>query len=206
MNDILFCLDHTQIYRYRYDLVLSTWGQDVPIQFYSDYQADNVIQVSEDTSFHSGEEKHVNFINHLLATELKYNWYFFCDDDTFVNTKLLLSILPKFASDKAYGQIIYCWSEDWDLGYFSGGAGWLINKELLITMKPVINHKTFHSDVCLGIHMKNLGIPMVHDERFRGQLPEFYSIPESDIIKFITFHNAKMHCDMQRLYAICQDQ
>jgi hypothetical protein len=184
---------------------MNTWGGNAKdMLFYSDYTKSNVrvpvIKVSSDRSYGSNEIKHVNIINQLLAAELEYDWYYFGDDDTFVNTDLLFSELPSFDRQKTYGQIIYCWPKDSNLGYFSGGAGWLISNEIMPLLRPVINHKTGYSDVTLGINMKDRGIPMVDDCRFKSQLPWHYGMPNEDVKNFITFHGAISSIDMHTLY------
>ena len=50
-----------------------------------------IIKVSDDFTYSSNEPKHVNVIKYLIENDYQYEWFFFCDDDTFVNTKNLES-------------------------------------------------------------------------------------------------------------------
>ena len=79
----------------RYINVTETWGKNVDFFFYSDHEDfdKKIIKVSDRTDYQSNEEKHINIIQYVADNIKGYDWYFFCDDDTFVNTKKLESFV-----------------------------------------------------------------------------------------------------------------
>ena len=91
MKKILYVILHTCTRPERYEAVVNTWGKDVDFIFYADCDDEEkkIIKVSDDTSYSSNEAKHVNVIKYLFDNDYQYEWFFFCDDDTFVNTKKL---------------------------------------------------------------------------------------------------------------------
>ena len=134
MKKILYVLLHGTSSADRYFNIKETWGKDVDCLFCSDYEdiERGIMKFSNDTSYGSNEEKHVNAIKHLSDNVDDYEWFFLCDDDTFVNTKKLEGMLYTFDKELIHGQsILGCWHTDKTLDYCSGGAGYLIHNELI---------------------------------------------------------------------------
>ena len=111
---------------------MRTWGKDVSsdLLFYSDHEnhQEQTIKVSNRSDYASGEEKQINVIN-ILANNAMYNhydWYFFCDNDTFVNTKNLSQLSKICATDTVHGLVATSWPQDPSLQYCGGGAGILV--------------------------------------------------------------------------------
>lgn len=197
MKKILYVILHGSVYKHRYDNVMNTWGKNKDVLFYADYNDKNVIKVSDDVSYKSNEEKHINIINLLNDNNnYDYEWFFFCDDDTFVNTTKLENSLDTFNPNFVNGSILNTWQNDPSLNYCSGGAGYLINRNILgkINLK---NHKTGWSDVSLGLSLRESKIECINSTLFNSQPPEFYNIEISDVKNYISFHYIKTEDKMK---------
>jgi hypothetical protein len=191
MKKILYVILHTCTRPDRYDGVVNSWGKDVEFLFYSD--CDNkdkkILKVSDNSSYSSNEPKHINVIKYLVENDYQYEWFFFCDDDTFVNTKNLEKNLDLFDRDKINGSILDgTWPRDRKLKYCSGGAGYLIHKTLLPIISKTIKIGSGYSDVSLGICAKELNIEFVNYDEFKSQTPEFYKLEKTLIKDIYTFH------------------
>jgi hypothetical protein len=204
MKKILYVILHGSIYHDRYFNVKETWGKEVDCLFYSDYEdlEKNIIKVSDRTDYSSNEEKHVNVI-HYISNHIKdYEWFFFCDDDTFVNTKKLEGSLSMFNSDSVHGAVLNQghWVKDTTLNYCSGGAGYLIHHSLLKLINENISFlNTGYSDVTLGLCIRKLGVKLNNHDFFSTQPPEIAKIPIEETKNYITFHYIKTMDDMKNL-------
>lgn len=171
MITIKFAILHTSIYNHRRTNLTTTWLKDQDHIFYSDHSDpdNNVIQVSDDTTYHSNEIKFINIFNTL---ETNTDWIMFIDDDTFINIKLLHKTIKHLDPNKIHGQMINCWQNDQTLYYPSGGAGILIHKNIYNRHKGNLqHHNTGFSDVTFGIHIRQHQIPTQHNPKFNSQPP-----------------------------------
>ena len=199
---------HTQNQSGRYDNVVNTWGKNVDYIFYSDHEDldKNIIKSSNDSSYKSNEEKFCNILNLIPQEYQNYDWFLFCDNDTFVNTKLLNEKLPDFDENIVYGQELNTFHRDRSLFYVSGGAGKLISNKILQLIKGnVPNRKTSYADVTLGYALRELNIPIQDYPLFKSQPPEFYGINDNDVQNFITFHYIKTTDLMYKLYKLTDE-
>jgi hypothetical protein len=91
MKKILYVILHTCTRPDRHDGIVNSWGKDVDYIFYADCDNEEkkIVKVSDDSTYSSNEPKHINVIKYLIENDYQYDWFFFCDDDTFVNTKRL---------------------------------------------------------------------------------------------------------------------
>jgi hypothetical protein len=202
MKNILYVILHGEIYKDRYKNIKETWGKNVDCIFYSDYDDKNVIKVSNRTDYRSNEEKHIKILHYVNQNIKNYEWYFFCDDDTFVNTKKLSEYSKTANKNLIHGSVLEgTWSIDKNLKYCSGGAGYLIHYTLLdhIT-KNLRILKTGYSDVTLGIHLRNINVGLQDNIGFKSQNPSFFDIPIEDTTNYITFHYIKTYDEMSTLY------
>jgi hypothetical protein len=208
MKKILYVLLHGSMNPDRYFNVKKTWGKDVNCLFYSDHEdtEKNIIKVSDRKDYHSNEDKHINVLHYVSNNVKDYEWFFFCDDDTFVNTKKLENFVDLLDKDSVHGSVLNgTWSVDKSLNYCSGGAGYLIHTELLhkITRHLKILN-TGYSDVTLGLLLRELGIKSIDYNFFNSQPPSFYNIPVDDTSNYITFHYIKTINDMNNLFSRAQ--
>lgn len=205
MKQILFCILHGSVDKERADNILKTWGNNVDLMFYGDFEnIDYYIKVTERTDYNSNEEKFCNMFNRVLKYNGDYDgWYFFCDNDTFVNTKLLFDKLDEFDEDYIHGQVINTWPQDNTLHYLSGGAGFLISGKLIGQLdKDIEILGTNYSDVTFGKYIRENNLKMKHSDLFKSQLPEYYNI--ENIKDYITFHYVKTYDKMLELDKICR--
>lgn len=204
MKTILYVLLHGSMNPNRYINIKETWGKNVDCLFYSDHEdkEKNIIKVSNRTDYHSNEEKHINSLHYVSNNIKDYEWFFFCDDDTFVNTKKLEDILHTFDKDSIHGSLLDegNWPGDRSLNFCSGGAGYLIHSELL---NEIIQHvsilNTGCADVTLGLCLRNLGVKSINHDFFKSQPPSFFNIPIDETKNYITFHYIKTMGDMKQL-------
>lgn len=192
MKKILYVILHTCKRPERYDGVVNSWGKDVDFIFYSD--CDNkekkIIKVSDDSTYSSNEAKHINIIKYLIEHDYQYEWFFFCDDDTFVNTKNLENSLDLFDINKINGGVLNgTWNTDKSLNYCSGGAGYVIHNTTLRKISGSIKSTdSGYSDVSLGICCRELNIELNHSENFKSQNPNYYKQEVTTIKDIFTFH------------------
>jgi hypothetical protein len=206
MKKILYLILHTNKQSDRYYHLVDTWLSGKDFIFYSDHEDldNNIIKVTDNDSYHSNEPKFVSVVNNLPEKYLDYEWYFFVDNDTFVNTKKLESMLDTFDTNVLHGQRIYCWPKDKSMPYLSGGAGMLVHHTKYQHMRENFrNYSTGYSDVSLGYYMKEYGIECVDDGVFWSQPPSFYNIELTDVKNYISFHYIKDKQEMVRLYKSC---
>ena len=192
-------------YRDRQNNISLTWGADADLVFYSDETRDEpkTIKTTDDDTIAGAEHKHVNMIRLLEKEFLDSEWFFFCDDDTFVNTKLLEDFVKGCDPDTIYGDIISCWPTDTTLHYPSGGAGLLMSRKVLNILSTTISHRgSGYGDVALGLAIRDSQIKMQHDDRFHSQPPASYHI--LDTKQHFTFHYIKDLDTMLKLYNQCQ--
>lgn len=201
MKKILYVILHGSVYKHRYGNVMNTWGKNKDVLFYADYEDynKNIVKVSNDTSYHSNEEKHINIIKLINeSNNYDYDWFLFCDDDTFINTNKLENNLDNFNPNFVIGSVINSWASDFSLNYCSGGAGYLINVNLLKKINLNIkNHLTGWSDVSLGLSLREANIGVLNSTLFNSQSPEFYNIKINDINNYISFHYIKTEDKMK---------
>lgn len=183
--------------------ILNTWAKDIDCIFYSDHQLDIILKVTDRDDYLSNEIKTINIINQLPEKYLEFDWYLFCDDDTFVNTKLLKENINNFDKNEVVGSMMNYWPNDRSIYYLSGGAGFLMHKNIYLKIRNNISiYNTGYNDVSLGIFYRNNNIKIADSKLFNSQPPDTYSI--SDVHNFITFHYIKTFEDMNNLYLKCK--
>ena len=204
MKKILYVILHGEVNKERYFNVKNTWGVNSDLLFYGDYEDDSkgIIKVSDDKSYRSNEEKHINVFKYLLQNpKYNYEWFFFCDDDTFVNVNKLEELLTTFDVNYVHGSVLVnSWGSDSSFAYCSGGAGYLINYKLLEKINLGLkNHNTGYSDVSLGLSLREMGINNVNHILFNSQPPSNYGYSLDDIKDYVSFHYIKTEDDMKKM-------
>jgi len=169
----------THKYRSRQESQLKTWlkGFD-DFVFYTDICIDdlpNQISVSDDDSYQGCAEKQVNEIVRIKDNKLydDFEWFFFFDDDTFVN----LELLKQFCSEKleefeTYGKTGNSWPPDFSLTYYSGGAGFLLRSDFIKNSTRISRREGIQfSDVQVGLWLRENGIKLNHESKFNSHSP-----------------------------------
>ena len=207
MSSILYCVIHTQHQDDRANSILSTWGKDKNLLFYSDHSVPekNIYKVCDQSDYASGQMKQINVFDLLKKSFTNYSWYFFCDNDTFVNTKKLDEYIFNADISSIHGSIINCWPIDRSLYYPSGGAGYLMHYSIFNLMNDLQYNNTQFSDVSIGINFKEKNIKLINSELFKSQRPEFYDISDKDIKKYLSFHYVTEFSMMNHLNLLCSD-
>ena len=207
MKRIQYFLMTTEKYSDRRENIMKTWGQNQDIIFYSDveHKDKNIIKVTDKNDYWSLEEKHVNIFKFLENNYLDYEWFFFGDDDTFVNTKKLEELSQIGEKNSAYGCLINCYPKIKTLYYHSGGGGILMHRNVLDKLsKTIATKNTNFADVTLGICLREININMVNDDRFHSENNNTYGINLEQIKDNITFHHITNYYEMLKLHNSCQ--
>lgn len=188
----------------RYTNVVDTWGKNVDFLFYSDHEDidKKIIKVSDRTDYQSNEEKHINIIQYVSDNITGYDWYFFCDDDTFVNTKKLESFVVDLDKNCVHGSLLPgTWSNDKSLNYCSGGAGYLLHTDTIKLIRPnVRSFSTGFADVTLGLILREMNIKSINYHLFCSQPPEYINVPVTEVKNYISFHYIKTYEKMTELF------
>ena len=196
---------HTHRQPERYNNIIHTWGSKIDYLFYSDGENLNTLKVTDRDDYLSAEVKQVNVINNLPDHFMEYDWFLFCDNDTFVNTDLLFKQIKNFDENKVYGEVIQSWPKDTSLKYLSGGAGYLMSSKILKQIKGNLKVQgSGFSDVTMGLYYRENKIAIENSKFFRSQKPEFFGI--KDVTKHITFHYITTYSDMLELFNKCNDE
>lgn len=204
------CLD-------RINRVKNTWAKDIPHLFYSDHEdiQQNIIKVSDCSDYICTDEKNVGVINLIRENYNNiidlYDWIFFCDDDTFVDVKLLHEQVEYFNKLCVYGNMlsyetgpnnpIYQRSNiPISLIYPQGGSGYLVSTFLLKNCGKFTLFKTNYADVDVGLNLHYKKIQKIHCSLLNSEPPEFYKHDVKSILESITYHHIYTDEQMNYLY------
>lgn len=205
MKKILYVIIHGSMHPDRYDNIMDTWGKNVDTIWYSNHNdpTKNIIKMSERSDHWSCEERHLNMIRYCVNNIKDYEWFFFCDNDTFVNTKKMNSLIDTFDPNFVHGYVLEgTFAKDRSLKYCSGGAGYLIHHKLLSKIEPNLKfYNSHYGDVTLGLCLRDMGVKIIHHDYFKCDTPKIFNITEEHIIKeHISFHYIKTKTDMLYLH------
>jgi hypothetical protein len=207
-------------YETRMESIRQTWLSEVPNEnfiFLAD-DSDKDRRMVYDQRIPLGYEfvqmKYYHFLSNLrsLIDVRKFDYFFFADDDTFINVNNLSATIERLGSEPAWiGDPITV--TGWDtpdhrfignhddfpeLGfrYPSGGAGFIANKNLVLqisdylsTAKSIAASKW--SDMTFGVWASNSGGCKIIEDKdlFHGATPNFpIEEYESSVKKSLTFH------------------
>lgn len=205
----------------RIENIQKTWFHKIDTVFYSDHEdlENNILKVSNRDDYASGEEKQINVLNRLknLTDEDDnslldlYKWFFFVDDDTFVNVDNLREHLKFFNEDIVYGSIFDSVKDSENPVYKngvipkestfpSGGAGFLVSSKVVRYIGEFKNYNTCCGDVSVGLNFFFNKVEQHNVEFFNSQNPEFYGHGEKEIEKSITYHYIKTLKEMVELF------
>jgi hypothetical protein len=171
-NKILCCILHTEKQPEQYEAIEKTWGSRIDHMYYSDHEdiSKDIVKVSDKSDHRSCVEKNAKVFK-ILVNDDRYNhydYYFFVDNDTYVNTSKLKSSIVKgeFNEDKIYG---HTWRDKDGGNWLMGGAGFLMNRKVLKKFEDceIIETATY-SDVNVQNHAFHKGVVI---ERRKGFCP-----------------------------------
>lgn len=176
----------------RVDNILNTWGKGFEnLVFFSDHSdlERNILQVSTRTSYDGCAEKSLNRVKQIVS-DVRYDWYFFVDDDTCVNKCGLEKFINERSKEDAVAYGRMCPGiGDWK--YVHGGAGILISQsavkkiaqEWLVTENKAMTNCAGFGDLWWGFIFEQSNINLeFHDPLFCAWEWEFNESIASDII------------------------
>lgn len=195
----------TESYHERQDNILNSWGKNLDLYFYSEHSdvKRNVIKVCDENNVESKQISIFNTIRDKFYNQSE--WYFFGDDDTFVNFNLLKKELDKLDKYKVHGQNLGLHRCYGNLFYPSGGAGFLIHNTIISNFFDSKVYGVNIGDVAFGLAMKDKNIDIENNEKFLGQHPSHYGIENKDVYNYITFHYVKSLSEMKEFNDLCQE-
>lgn len=170
--------------------------------FASDIESEDNAKLSERTDAISGEEKQINSFKYLYDNKKGFDWYFFCDDDTFVNINNLSSFINENKNMESFGYLFsyetcpensYVWSNyGKDFQYYSGGAGFCLRSDALQKVASCTTSvRTKYGDVTSGILFKEAKINLHHCQRMNLYSPGRYNHSSENIKHSLTYHYIK---------------
>jgi hypothetical protein len=192
----------------RQQSILNTWlKNNTDYVFYTDFDTGvgNQIEHTTNTSVDSGGEKHILEIQRIIREKLyeKYEWFYFCDDDTVPNIKLLKTFLLSAEKNKVYGAVGNTWAEDYSLFYLSGGAGYIVHSDIFKNKPYPRLKRIIWSDVQFGLWLREQNIIPIHINEFKWDHPSIFGLNINDpndhekIKSYISFHYIKNNNDRE---------
>ena len=189
-NKILCCILHTEKQPEQYEAIKKTWGTRIDHMYYSDHEdaSKNIVKVSDRSDYKSCVEKNAKVFK-VLVNDCRYNdydYYFFVDNDTYVNETKLRSSIEKgeFSEDKIYGAT---WRDKNGGNWLMGGAGFLMNRKVLKKFEDCeIIETAKYSDVNVQNHAFRNGVVIVHHSNFNTGKPKKWH--KWNIHEQYTFH------------------
>lgn len=179
-NKVLLLVSTCQNYSDRIETYYNTIGHHVDCIFCSDHidKNMNVMKFSNNTDYNSNEEKQINAVNSLkcILSEKtgkslldSYQWFFFCDCDTFINLKKLDYLIDTFNVNTVHGYLINIDRHPTNsiftnpkipggFEYLSGGAGFFVTRELINKVGQFVNYQTTYADVSMALNWYYNGI------------------------------------------------
>lgn len=109
--------------------------------------------------------KHMSFFKRFEA-KTQIDWFYFCDDDTFIFTKRLKNLLANYMNDNTSVCVARRGFHD-GAYYPDGGAGYAINQHMFGVIKnflnstPTIKMHATQSDASLGFWCRDLNIGII---------------------------------------------
>jgi len=189
----------------------NTWLKNLDYIFLSDINEEDNIKLSNDSDYSSAEEKVLNGYVYLWEQKNNYDWFIFCDDDTFLNIKKLEDYI-KTCNFSNFGYIFtkendpsnQIWQKEGDdFKWYSGGAGYVLNKETLKKIHNLrLDRKTGWSDAATGHLLKKAGITFNHCDKLNWHNAYTLRHDEEKIKQSISYHYIESEETMKYIYSI----
>lgn len=196
--------------------IQNSWGKKLNTIFLTDSEntQKDIIGYNTPKNYDGIQDKYLNFFNKYNFEN--YDYYFFVDDDTFINTKNLESLaLPSPENNFAYIRklVLNADGTDKDGNYTgypmyklrglninlplihpSGGAGYILSKKTVLEIKKYLKFAgntvslSGHSDVTLGFWLRNVGAKLIFSEDLWWEKPDQCKPFGFDEKTFLTLH------------------
>jgi hypothetical protein len=162
-------------------VIRETWGRQLPIHtemlFFvgegAEITEEYVVQVPARDDYNNTPSKVRAFFRYAIAN-LKFDYLFKCDENTYVHAGRLTRLLQSKADFVGSKDLVYN-------GYASGGAGYLLSRGAVqaVAESPLPEHKV--EDVWVGLSAQRAGFKLATvAELLMGHLQ--FPMPENDII------------------------
>lgn len=200
----------------RVSKIKETWGKDQDVIFLSDMNVGDDI-IGYDYLPKGYENIHYKYSEFFRKySDMSYDWYFFTDDDTYVNVNNIKILLDKYISNDpicigVYGKLnpdatdkdgnytgfplntIQGSETSLPLTYPSGGAGFILSVESMRVINKYLNSvddipRCYSSDVTIGFWIRNSGISPVNMYGFWWTNPVELKHDDESISKSYTYH------------------
>ncbi len=159
---------------------------------------DKIIGYNTNDSYEYATFKYVELLKNYEIGD--FDHIFFCDDDTFVNTRKLKNKLSDLKNYKCYGRTGVAYSNPviknnntdyFPIKFSSGGAGFAITRNVFIKLKTYIlnnNYPIFlNTDVSMGCWLKDLNIEILEGrDLLKAQNPDH--LENRNVSEFISYH------------------
>jgi hypothetical protein len=184
----------------RITTIKNTWGKHhVDTVFYADFESENIIKCTDEPSAKGNEEKTINRFKQIKNNNT-YDWYFFVDDDTFVNVYNMKSYVATLDKNSAYG---YSVTGCLPFAFFNGGAGFFISNESFDKINPdtIYIHGSTYSDAAACQILNENNIPMQFNNTILNWDSAF-NFDDNIFKNAVTFHQIKTEEAMQQYYKL----
>lgn len=200
MKNIFFSIISTQKFIHtRQKNLKDTWLKNLNYVFASDIDTEDNVKLSDKIDHSSGEEKQLNSFKYLFKNKKNYDWYFFCDDDTFINLNNLNNFINKNETLESFGYVFcsktcpentYAWNRcGKNFIYYSGGAGFCLRADALEKISKLnTSERTGFGDLTSGFLYKEAKISLNHVSRLNINTPEKHGHTIEQIKKSISYH------------------
>lgn len=200
LNDLLFVVLTCDKYlEDRVKSIKNSWGKYVNVVYLTDskFEEDNLVGYDTPKNYDGIQEKYYNFFLNYNFNNYKY--FFFLDDDTFVNLDNLINLelptpdkmfcigrelhLNKNGTDKWGNFTGYPMNKlknngsELPLIYPSGGSGYIVSNKSVVEIQKYLNSLrenrpiSGHSDVSIGFWLRNCGVEFISSNQFWWDTP-----------------------------------
>lgn len=126
---------------HRVENCLNTWLKDLDYLCITDKLTGkfNELSCSDKDTYESNEEKTVNFFNLVKSSADfdSYDWFFFIDDDAYLNVKYFYYILPYLEKNKFYGLKMHGYPLKPEIAFPSGGSGYIVSPYMIKSFSSI---------------------------------------------------------------------
>lgn len=180
--------------------IQNTWGKLIDTIFLTDSENSqkDIIGYNTPKNYDGIQDKYLNFFKKFNFK--KYDYYFFVDDDTFINIENLKSLkIPSSEDNFAYIRRLVLNPDGTDkdgnytgypmnklrgyniqlpLTHPSGGAGYILSKKTTLEIKKYLEFAgntvslSGHGDVTLGFWLRNVGSNLIFSEDLWWEKPK----------------------------------
>lgn len=209
---VIFCILSCRSYAHRQSAQIATWLQGQPHVYLSDTESETSVRLTDVQGYASNELKALAAPLWLIHNRPGYPYYFFCDDDTYVNVHKVNALLSDLPQSCGYGHVLSresdpqnpCWQRFPALNcYLSGGAGYILPAQVLhaLAVSTYRPPTTGYGDLSLGHCFQALGTPLVNISGFHKDRPGAYGHSPFQIADAYTYHYITPE-EMARLHRV----